>query len=298
MEKPNADQQTVEQIQQQFHHSDDFVVKQITLANDEQAILCFYASLVKKSEAERYVYLLKSQQNRTMENENSVITTVEPYDENKFTEALCNGETILYLQTSGQMIRINAPDFAHRSPEEPSNESVIQGSHDGFVEQFDTNVSLIRKRIKSERLIVKKLAIGTETKTNVYYIYMDGVVDEGALQTVEDRLNNIQLKKFFSPGQLSDCLDDNVWSPFPQLLNTERPDRVIAGIVEGKIAVMTDLSANALVGPASFFSFYTTPDDFNSRVVVGSFYRFLRITSFFTAIFLPAIYISIVGLSF
>lgn len=103
---------------------------------------------------------------------------------------------------------------------------------------------------------------------------------------------------FYSGGQLSDYLDDQVWSPFPQLLNTERPDRVVANILEGKIAIMTDITPTALIGPVTFFSFYQSPDDFNSRVLVGTFYRVMRILSFLTAIFLPAFYIAIVSFHF
>ena len=129
-------------------------------------------------------------------------------------------------------------------------------------------------------------------------MYVENVVDRGALKIVEDRLNAIDIEMFYSIGQLSDYLDDQVWSPFPQLLNTERPDRVVANILEGKIAIMSDLSPNALVGPVTFFSFYQTPDDFNARVFVGSFYRLMRLFSILSAIFLPAFYIAIVSFHF
>ena len=145
---------------------------------------------------------------------------------------------------------------------------------------------------------MKKLILGKETKTVAYYLYVDDVVDKDALRTVEERLNAIDLDMFYSVGQLSDQLDDQVWSPFPQLLNTERPDRVVANILEGKIAIMTDVSPTALIGPVTFFSFYQSPDDFNARVLVGSFYRIMRMFSFLVAIFLPAFYIAIVSFHF
>lgn len=228
----------------------------------------------------------------------SVIITTEKYDEQKLVDYVCNGETLIILLQSNQMIRLNNAEFAHKTPEEPENEQILRGSHEGFVENFEVNMQLIRKRIKNNKLVVKQITLGNETKTTVYYMFVENVVDNEALKTVENRLNAVDVDMFYSIGQLSDYLEDQVWSPFPQLLNTERPDRVVANILEGKIAIMTDLSPNALIGPVTFFSFYQTPDDFNARVFVGTFYRLMRLFSVFSAIFLPAFYIAIVSFHF
>lgn len=294
--------QEIARLSQQFLHSSDFIVKAIAWGPDEQAILCFYSSLVKKSEVEHYLYGLRRPQNdgaqHAVQLDESLSITFEPYNNEKLIEYVCNGETIVIRLQIKEMIRLNSPDFVHRTPEEPENESVLRGSHEGLVENFDSNVSLIRKRIKNNKLIVKRLTLGKETKTVAYYFYVEDVVDKGVLKTVEERLQAIDLDKFYSVGQLSDYLDDQVWSPFPQLLNTERPDRVVANILEGKIAIMTDVSPTALIGPVTFFSFYQSPDDFNARVLVGTFYRVMRIFSFLAAIFLPAFYIAIVSFHF
>ena len=118
------------------------------------------------------------------------------------------------------------------------------------------------------------------------------------LQEMEKRIADIKIDYFYSIGQLSDALEDSVLSPFPQLLNTEHPDRVVAHLVEGKVVVMTNISPSALIGPVTFFSFYQTPDDYNSRVVVGSFYKIVRLLSFVTAVFLPAFYIAVISFHF
>ncbi|WP_298467495.1 spore germination protein [uncultured Psychrobacillus sp.] len=327
----------IQRLNKQFLHSSDFISKEIPLGPNELVILCFYSSLVKKSEIDRLLYLLRASrktvsgsgsytaQNKSNLTENiqsdqiennaqlelseqlplttpilddSVTITTEPYNNQKLIEYVCNGESIVILLDTNEMIRLNSPNFVYRTPDEPANEEVLRGSHEGFVENYDSNVSLIRKRIKNNKLIVKKIVIGKETNTLVYYFYMEDVVDQEALKTVEERLNAIDIDMFYSGGQLSDYLDDQVWSPFPQLLNTERPDRVVANILEGKIAIMTDITPTALIGPVTFFSFYQSPDDFNSRVLVGTFYRVMRILSFLTAIFLPAFYIAIVSFHF
>lgn len=322
--------QEIKRINKEFLHSSDLVAKEIMLWQEENAILCYYSSLVNKTDVEQNLFNLKqltksylqtqekkqedstATQNGTEKkgnNENSelqkqvaiddsVTITTEKYDEQKLVDYVCNGETIIILMQSRQIIRINHTEFAHNTPEEPGNEQVLRGSHEGFVENFETNMQLIRKRIKNNKLVVKQITLGNETKTTVYYIFMENVVDTEALKTVENRLNAIDIDMLYSIGQLSDYLDDQVWSPFPQLLNTERPDRVVANILEGKIAIMSDLSSNALIGPVTFFSFYQSPDDYNGRIFVGTFYRLMRLFSIVSAIFLPAFYIAIVSFHF
>ena len=307
--------QEIKRLNKQFLQSSDFIVKEIEWNQDEKVIICYYSSLVNKNEVDRNLFFLKQisktpvktkennkQENSDMQNgeksesnnnsgniiseksenrnifayDDSVTITTEQYDEKKLINYVCDGETIIILLQSRKMIRLSSPEFVHGTPEEPENEQILRGSHEGFVESFDANISLIRKRIRNNKLVVRKIILGKNTRSVIYYYYVDDLVDKEALKTVENRLNAIDIDEVYSIGQLNDNLDDQVWSPFPQLLSTERPDRVTANILEGKIAIMTDLSPTAIIGPVTFFSFYQTPDDFNSRVLVGTFYRLLR----------------------
>lgn len=360
----NSTEKEIARLKQQFLQSADFIAKAIPWETNEQAIICYYSSIVRKSDIEQYLNLFKldnkreqfeqskanqpnsnnqnisndqnqdenKQQNQEDKNnpasadaqnqsdnrmkmnankniqnsnkteqeqptsvlaENSISISIieEQYDPKKIVQYVCNGETLIILLQKNEMIRLISPEFAQRTTEEPVNEQVLRGSHEGLIENFDANVSLIRKRIKNNKLVVKKVVIGKETNTEAYYFYVDNLVDKDALKVVEERLNSMNLDKYYSIGQLVDQLDDSVMSPFPQLLNTERPDRVMANILEGKIAIMADNSPTAIIGPVSFFSFYQTPDDFNSRVLIGSFYSFIRFFSIVLAIYLPSFYL-------
>lgn len=280
--------QEIKRLNKQFLHSSDFIAKEIQLGREENVILCYYSSLVNKTDVEQNLVNLKklsesssqnnqnskqnsnqsvinepeknsennqdsSTQNQQLANEETITITTEKYDEQKLVDYVCNGETLIILLQSKQMIRLQNAEFAHKSPEEPENEQVLRGSHEGLVENLDVNIQLIRKRIKNNKLVVKTIQLGNETRTTVYYFYVENVVDSEALKIVENRLNAIDIDMLYSTGQLEEYLDDQVWSPFPQLLLTERPDRVVANILEGKIAVMSDLSNNAIIGPVTFF---------------------------------------------
>ncbi|MEK5486735.1 spore germination protein [Lysinibacillus sp. FSL M8-0355] len=286
-------------LQKAFYHSSDLTVRQVDWHEGDTAILCFYASLVDAKEVQKVLDTIYARldTDKPFWSE-TLITTLQDFSLPQAIERVCQGETIVILPERGEMLTLSIINEVRRNLEEPINEHILRGSHEGLIERADTNLALIRKRVNNPALVVKSFSIGHQTKTKAYYLYMDGVIQPETLQEVEKRIAAIQIDYFYSIGQLSDALEDSVLSPFPQLLNTEHPDRVVANLVEGKVVVMTNISPSALIGPVTFFSFYQTPDDYNGRVVVGSFYKIVRLLSFITAFFLPAFYIAVVSFHF
>ncbi|MGR6898215.1 spore germination protein [Rummeliibacillus sp. BSL5] len=288
----------VEKLNATFYNSVDFVAREISFPKDQYAILCYYSSMANKKDVQNIVNLLKVQ--TTLDEKEWDATTSsqkESYNLEKLVEYVCQGFTVLLLLNSQEMVRFTIPDLPHRSPDEPTNEAIIRGSHEGFVEDMDVNLGLIRKRMRVPDLIVKKVTVGTENKADVYYFYLARFANQDNLTELERKLNLMKDKidGLYTSGQANDFIEDSPLSPFPQILNTERPDRVFANLSEGKIIIMSDFSPNAFIAPVTLFSFYQSPDDFNSRVIVGSFYRMVRVFSFLAAIFLPAFYIAVVS---
>ena len=286
-------------LQKAFYHSSDLTVRQVDWHEGDTAILCFYASLVDAKEVQKVLDTIYARldTDKPFWSE-TLITTLQDFSLPQAIERVCQGETIVILPERGEMLTLSIMNEVRRNLEEPINEHILRGSHEGLIERADTNLALIRKRVNNPALVVKSFSIGHQTKTKAYYLYMDGVIQPETLQEIEKRIAAIQIDYFYSIGQLSDALEDSVLSPFPQLLNTEHPDRVVANLVEGKVVIMTNISPSALIGPVTFFSFYQTPDDYNGRVVVGSFYKIVRLLSFITAVFLPAFYIAVVSFHF
>lgn len=286
-------------LQKAFNHSSDFTVRQVDWREGTSAILCFYTSLVDAKEVQRVLDTIYARldTNKPFWSE-TLITTLEPFSLPLAIEHICNGETLIVIPETGEMLSLTVVNQVQRNPDEPNNEHVLRGSHEGLVESLETNLALLRKRIHNPALVVKSFSIGKETNTKAYYLYIDGVIKPETLNEIEKRIDAINIDYFYSVGQLSDELEDSVWSPFPQLLNTERPDRVMANLVEGKVVLLTNISPTALIAPVTFFSFYQSPDDYNGRVLVGSFYRIVRLVSFIAAVFLPAFYIAIISFHF
>ncbi|MEE3806624.1 spore germination protein [Lysinibacillus fusiformis] len=286
-------------LQKAFYHSSDLTVRQVDWHEGDTAILCFYASLVDAKEVQKVLDTIYARldTDKPFWSE-TLITTLQDFSLPQAIERVCQGETIVILPERGEMLTLSIINEVRRNLEEPINEHILRGSHEGLIERADTNLALIRKRVNNPALVVKSFSIGHQTKTKAYYLYMDGVIQPETLQEIEKRIAAIQIDYFYSIGQLSDALEDSVLSPFPQLLHTEHPDRVVANLVEGKVVIMTNISPSALIGPVTFFSFYQTPDDYNGRVVVGSFYKMVRLLSFVTAVFLPAFYIAVISFHF
>ncbi|RAP77564.1 spore germination protein [Paenibacillus montanisoli] len=140
--------------------------------------------------------------------------------------------------------------------------------------------------------------VGTEVKTKVAILYMNDIANPELVKEITKRISAIKTDLVMSPGFIEEFVEDAPFSPFPQLLNTDRPDRAAYNLMEGRVVMFSNESPTALVLPVTFFAFYQSPDDYNSRFFVGSFYRFVRLVCFTIAITLPAIYIGVVAFHF
>lgn len=282
-------------IQNLFHGSTDLIVRKISW-KDGEAIACFFNTMVEASEVNKQIEILRDRSIADLPNwAGTATSSVGAYSEQKLIETVTSGFVAIYFTATNVLLTITIPSFEVRATTEPSNEIVIRGAHEGFVESIDKNISLIRKHLFIRDLVVKEMQLGEETNTKIVYVYIESMADKEVVEEVKMRLEKIDAPKIYSIGQIEDHLDDSVWTPFPQFLNTERPDRAVANLLEGKIVILTDQTPTALIAPVTFFSFYQSPDDFNGRVLVGSFFRLLRLFGFVIAIFLPAFYIAVVG---
>ncbi|NRF95214.1 spore germination protein [Paenibacillus frigoriresistens] len=202
----------------------------------------------------------------------------------------CEGETDFYIFYASSSIG--------RSITEPINEKVFGDSHEGFIERLNTNLHLIRRKVNNKDLMIRYFTVGMETNTRLALVYIESIANPEIVTELEKRITSIRIDYIASLGFVEQLIEDVPFSPFPQILSTERVDRVAANLMEGRIAVLAEGSAKAIILPINFFAFYQSPDDYNARWINGSFFRMLRVSSFFIAITLPALYISVVTFHF
>lgn len=172
------------------------------------------------------------------------------------------------------------------------SELSITGPKDSFTENFNSNLGLIRRRIKTTKLESRDMEIGRYTKTRVTVLSMKGIVKDNLVDDVCRQLKKINIDGIIDSSYLKSYLEGD-HSLFPTVMMSERPDRASQALLEGKVVVLTDLSPYALILPSFFFDYFHTVDDYYQKNSNTSFIRIIRIIAFFVAIFLPGLYIAV-----
>ncbi|QFT89668.1 Spore germination protein A1 [Bacillus sp. THAF10] len=202
-----------------------------------------------------------------------------------------NGNIVLSFQD--KVYRLKAEGGDNRGIEESETESIILGPHEAFIESMNTNLALIRKRVRSSHLKAETLSVGEITKTNVTLMYIEDIAPCGEIDTLKERIENIEYSGILDTNMLTQFIDDKPLSPFPQFYTTERPDVVASKLIAGKIVGLVDGSPHVLCAPVSFFDFFQSVDDYSQRWVTGTFVRLLRFFALIITVALTGVYVSV-----
>lgn len=191
-------------------------------------------------------------------------------------------------------IIIDARTYPVRSMSEPENDRVLRGPHDGFVETLVFNSALIRRRIRDVNLTMEIHTVGKASKTDVVVCFMNGRVNEKALNTLRKKLDSITINSLTLGQQsLVECLvTKQRLNPFPKVRYTERPDAAAASVLEGSILLLTDNSPAAMIIPSGIFDFLQDTNDFYLSPIIGSYLRIIRMFVFaLTLLLIPSWYL-------
>lgn len=205
-----------------------------------------------------------------------------------------NGNTLLLLENIEDYVIIDTTGGALRTITDPMNETSLRGSRDGFVENLEVNISLLRRNIKDPNLCIEKLVVGRRSQTDLALVYIKDLVNIEALDELRERLNVVDVDSITGSGALQEFIDENPYSPFPMCFATERPDRVTPNIMEGKIAIVLNGSPFVLTTPSLFIEFFHTVEDYNERTLLANFIRMLRYIAVLIVITLPSIYLTLI----
>ncbi|WP_404449461.1 spore germination protein [Sutcliffiella horikoshii] len=284
-------------LRERFVHSEDFIMEYLHLQNEDAYLVYIETIIDKQLVQEKILQPLKENRNRYTNEKQPLPLVKETNSIKEITKSLLEGSCVVLSSDTDLAAIFEVPISNGRKVKEPETEGIIRGPHDGFVESLATNISLIRKRIHNPNLKVKYFSIGNDSQTKVGLIYLDHIANKKTVALLEQKLTEINVDFILAPGYIEEFVSDNS-SIFPTMLSTERADRTVANLMDGRIAIMTESSPGALIAPTTFFTFYQSPDDYNSRWYFGSFIRFLRILGFLISIALPAMYIAIVSFHF
>lgn len=218
--------------------------------------------------------------------------TEEIYEFESLILKILSGFTLIMQEGYERSIAINTSYIEGRQVEKPTTEPAIRGSKEGFIENIDINTSLIRKRIKDKNLRIETYSIGRTTKTDINMMYIKGIVDEKIVKEVRIRLERIDIDGIIDSGNIEELIQDDTYTPFPTVFSTERPDTVVAGLLEGRVAIIVNGSPFVLIVPALFIQFFQANEDYYNYFFTSSLIRILRYFSYFLTMLVPAFYIA------
>lgn len=205
------------------------------------------------------------------------------------------GFTGLLIDSINTAFCIEAKGFDSRSVEKPSNEVVVRGSQEAFIENIRTNTSMLRRLINNENLVIEKLSVGKISKTDVSICYMKNITNDDLVNEVRYRINNLDIDSLLSSDTLDRLIQDDTSVLFPQLMATERPDRASTSILEGRVIILVNGTPYALIAPAIFIDFLSSPEDLNQKHQFSNLIKLIRIIAFIISILLPGLYVAIIN---
>ncbi|MCY6483117.1 spore germination protein [Clostridium aestuarii] len=222
-------------------------------------------------------------------------STIVKDDLNAAVDAIKVGKAVILIDGLKEFIISDTVGGEHRNISDSLNESAIRGSREGFVENIQTNISILRRKIKDKNLSMETYEIGRRSQTDLVIMYIDDIVDKDILCEVRRRLKAIDIDSINDTGMLEQYIEDHPYSPFPQVFGTERPDIVKANLMEGKIAILLNGTPHVITVPALFIEFFQAVEDYHERTLVSSFSRILRTLATFIIIIIAPTYLTLIS---
>lgn len=282
----------------------DLLERKLEIAGRD-AEMFFVDGLVDGSMMQRVLFSLfslKTEQLETAETMEQFLQSNLPFldamitrDVDQAIKYLYSGLVPLLISGYDGIIIIDCRSYPLRSVQEPSKEQSLRGAKDGFVESMMTNIALIRRRIRDNDLIFKVYNIGEMTKSDTSMVYMKGKADSSMVEKLDRCLRSLRIEGLTVTEQsLVEALlgrKRGLFNPFPKVRYTQRPDVIAAHVEEGKIAVIVDNTPTVILIPAGIFDFLQDIDDYYFPVMIGNYFRALRITNMIVILFATPVYL-------
>nr|WP_240374992.1 spore germination protein [Bacillus piscicola] len=291
-----------EELKKLYANCSDVVFRSFFLNGKEDALLVYIDGLTQVEEIDDNV--LAPLMKKTYAEQGSVrellkkkvavasVTEVETYTNCVSEISVGNPVVILEGSSTGFSLGLAKPET--RAISEPSSESVVRGPREGFVESLHVNRALLRRKIRSPQLKMETIEIGTYTKTTVIISYVSGLADETLIKEVRNRVARVEIDGVLDSGVLEEFIEDYPYSPFPQVLTTERPDVAAGSLLEGRVVILVDGTPFVMIAPVSLYSFLQASEDYYMRFIMSTLIRWLRYAFLVISLLLPSFYVAVI----
>ncbi|MEC1522358.1 spore germination protein [Neobacillus niacini] len=291
------------EIQKIFSETTDLIVKNFVIKQTKcPAALVYLSGLTDTKTVNNHVLRPLLFEANKEEQDFEVQVSLGLVKENstwqEIENAILQGNSVLFIDQRHIAFIFDTQGWPQRGIEDTNIESSLRGEHLGFTETGSNNIAMIRRHIPNRELKMKEMTVGARGNLKLTILYLADVANPDVLKELVDRINKLEVDGILNAASLTEYIEDNPYSPFPQLFLTERPDFAAGEILQGRIVTVVDRSPNVLIGPATFEIFFKSMDDYGARWIVASFIRLMRYFGFFIAIFLPATYIAVIAFHF
>lgn len=205
---------------------------------------------------------------------------------------LLSGFTIILVEGYKWAISIDTKEKLNSDIVETSNERTTLGPKDGFTENYQTNIGLIRKRLKTKELKIKEAVVGNKGKSKVAVVYLEDSANPNTVNEIFTRIKNIDIEVVYDVQQIIDLITENEKNTFPNYISTERPDYVASLLLSGRIAIVLENTPYVAIVPTTIIDFLQNVEDRYNRPINASFNRVIRFISFLITVLTPAIYVA------
>lgn len=203
-----------------------------------------------------------------------------------------NGSTVILIDGKTGGFAADVKKFDVRAIAEPPTELAIRGPRNGFIESIKTNLSLVRRYLKTTALKIETTEIGKYSSTTVAIMSIDGITDPSLVKKIKNKLENVKIDGIPDSSYVSKILYERKNSLFKQVGSTERPDVLIERMLEGRIGILVDGSPFALTLPYLLIEDFQTAEDYYISHYRANLVRALRVLAIFLSVFLPGLFVA------
>ncbi|MDQ0226130.1 spore germination protein [Metabacillus niabensis] len=282
---------TAEALKQLFNHSSDIVVKE----DHKMSIILVYCEPLTDTSLIKSILIPETEKQYSTIYQYVQMESVDKQeiDSEKIQKNVFSGKLIA-VPPGEKVYLYDMKKFPHRQPDESVAEVSAIGPKDGFVEDINTNLGLIRKRLRTSSLVVKEYTIGKRTNTKVGLLYIKDIINNQILEEIMTLLSNINVDILTSSNTLTEYLSPRKFSLIPTIHYSGRADFIVQAINQGRFAILVDGSPTALIAPVDLSLLFKSPEDENTSFYYASLQRTLRIVGVFTTILLPGFYTALI----
>ncbi|WP_084281104.1 spore germination protein [Alkaliphilus transvaalensis] len=301
---------TRKRLEEIFLHDEGLIIRPFKIRTfpKNKAIICYMEGMVDTEALELNVLKplmgqdatpflgVKTAKTITTVLAEEVITSLNTFlveSLNEVVDHLLKGYGIIIIDGSPSAIAISVSHWETRGINEPSSETVVRGPREGFNEDIATNITMIRRKVKSPKLKFEYITRGSYSKTELAICYIEGIANPKIIEELKSRIEKINIDSVLESGYIEEFIDDQPFCTFPAVGTTEKPDVVVGKIFEGRIAVLCDGTPFVLTVPHLLVEYLQTSEDYYIKWPFATVLRITRLLALIITTTLPAIYVGV-----